>query len=78
MGRIGGVVIYISRYVPFIYKEEEGCALIAYNTDTEHYTVAVNAESREIDITKSGFTDLLSAELWLNKYLKEHKVEVTE
>lgn len=71
-------MIYISRYVPFTYKDEERCALIAYNTDTEHYVVVVNAESFEIDITKSGFTDLLSAELWLNQYLKEHKVEVTE
>lgn len=25
-----------------------------------------------------GFTDLLSAELWLNQYLKEHKIEVEE
>lgn len=71
-------MIYISRYVLFTYKEEEGCALIAYNTDTEHYIVLVNADNWEIDITKSGFTDLLSVELWLNQYLKEHKIEVTE
>lgn len=71
-------MIYISRYVPFTYKEEEGCALVAYNTDTEHYVVLVNADRWEIDITKGGFTDLLSAELWLNKYLKEHSVEVGE
>lgn len=71
-------MIYISRYTPFTYREEEGCALIAYNTDTEYYIVVVNAESLDIDITKSGFTDLLSAELWLNQYLKEHKVEVKE
>lgn len=71
-------MIYISRYVPFTYKEEEGCALIAYNTDTDLYTVVVNADRWEIDITKSGYTDLLSAELWLNQYLKEHKIEVKE
>lgn len=71
-------MIYISRYVPFEYKEEEGCALIAYNTDTDLYTVVVNADRWEIDITKGGFTDLLLAELWLNKYLKEHKIEVKE
>lgn len=71
-------MIYIRRYVPFTYKEEEGCALIAYNTDTEYYTVVVNADRWELDITKGGFTDLLSAELWLNQYLKEHNVEVKE
>lgn len=71
-------MVYIKEYVPFTYKEEEGCALIAYNTDTDLYTVVVNADRWETDITKSGFTDLLSAELWLNKYLKEHNVEVTE
>lgn len=71
-------MVYISRYTPFKYKEEEGCALIAYNTDTEHYTVVANADRWEIDITKGGFTDLLLAELWLNQYLKEHKVEVGE
>ena len=71
-------MIYISRYAPFEYKEEEGCALIAYNTDTEHYTVVVNADRWETDITKGGFTDLLSAELWLSKYLKEHSIEVGE
>lgn len=71
-------MIYISRYVTFTQEEEEGCALIAYNTDTDQYTVVVNADSWEIDITKGGFTDLLSAELWLNKYLKENNVEVTE
>lgn len=71
-------MVYIREYVPLTYKEEEGCALIAYNTDTDLYTVVVNADRWEIDITKSGFTDLLSAELWLNKYLKEHNVEVTE
>lgn len=71
-------MIYISRYVPFTYKEEEGCALIAYNTDTDLYTVVVNADRWEIDITKSGYTDLLSAELWLNQYLKEHNIEVKE
>lgn len=71
-------MIYIRRYAPFEYKEEERCALIAYNTDTDLYTVVVNADRWEVDITKSGFTDLLSAELWLNKYLKEHNVEVTE
>lgn len=71
-------MIYISRYVTFTQEEEEGCALIAYNTDTDLYTVVVNADRWEIDITKSGFTDLLSAELWLNQYLKEHKVEVKE
>lgn len=71
-------MIYIHSYVPFIHNEVEGCALIAYNTDTDLYTVVVNADRWEIDITKSGFTDLLSAELWLNKYLKEHNVEVTE
>ena len=71
-------MIYISKYVTFTQEEEEGCALIAYNTDTDLYTVVVNADRWEIDITKSGFTDLLSAELWLNQYLKEHKVEVKE
>lgn len=71
-------MIYISRYVPFPYKEEEGCALIAYNTDTDLYIVVVNADRWEIDITKSGYTDLLSAELWLNQYLKEHNIEVKE
>lgn len=71
-------MIYISRYTPFTYREEEGCALIAYNTDTEHYVVLVNAESWDIDITKSGFTDLLSAELWLSQYLKENSVEVSK
>ena len=71
-------MIYISRYVPFTYKEEERCALIAYNTDTDLYTVVVNTDRWETDITKSGFTDLLSAELWLSKYLKEHKIEVEE
>lgn len=71
-------MVYIKEYVPLTYKEGEGCAQIAYNTDTEHYTVVVNADRWEIDITKSGFTDLLSAELWLNKYLKEHSVEVGE
>lgn len=71
-------MIYIRRYAPFEYKEEEGCALIAFNTDTDLYTVVVNADRLETDITKSGFTDLLSAELWLNKYLKEHGVEVKE
>lgn len=67
-------MIYIKRYIPFKYKEEEGCASIAYNADTERYTVVVNAERWEIDITKGGFTDLLSAELWLNQYFKEHMV----
>ena len=71
-------MVYISRYVHFTYKEEEGCALIAYNTDTEYYIGVVNAERWDIDITKSGFTDLLSAELWLNQHLKEHSVEVGE
>lgn len=71
-------MIYISRYVPFPYKEEEGCALLAYNTDTGNYIVLVNADSLDINITKSGFTDLLSAELWLNQYLKEHNIEVKE
>lgn len=71
-------MIYIIRYVPFIHNEIESCALIAYNTDTDLYTVVVNADRWEIDITKGGFTDLLSAELWLNQYLKEHKVEVKE
>lgn len=71
-------MIYISKYVPFTYKEEEGCAQIAYNTDTEYYIVVVNAESWDIDIRKSGFTDLLSAELWLDQYLKENNVEVEE
>lgn len=71
-------MIYISRYVPFTLKEKEGCALIAYNTDTGNYIVLVNAESWDIDITKSGFTDLLSAELWLDQYLKEHNIEVKE
>lgn len=71
-------MIYVSKYVPFTYKEEEWCALIFYSTDTERYIVSVNADSGEIDITKGGFTDLLSAELCLNQYLKEHKIEVTE
>lgn len=71
-------MIYISRYVPFKYGDNEGCALISYNTDTTHYTVLVNADRWEIDIAKGGFTDLLSAETWLNNYLKEHKVEVEE
>ena len=71
-------MVYISRYVTFTHEEEEGCALIAYNTDIDLYTVVVNADRWEIDITKSGFTDLLSAELWLNQYCKEHNVEVTE
>ncbi len=61
---------YISRYTPFKYVDNEGYALIAYNIYTEHYIVVVNAESGDIDITKSGFTVLLSAELWLNQYLK--------
>lgn len=51
-------MVYISSYVPFVHNEEEGCTLIAYNTDTEHYTVIVNADRWEIDITKGGFTDL--------------------
>lgn len=71
-------MIYIRSYVPFVHNEEEGCALIAYNTDTDLYTVVVNTDRWETDITKSGFTDLLSAELWLSKYLKEHKIEVEE
>ena len=71
-------MVYIRLYTSFIYEGEEGCALISYNTDTEHYVVLVNADRWEIDIIKSGFTDLLSAELWLNKYLKEHKIEVKE
>lgn len=71
-------MIYIRSYVPFVYNEEEGCALIAYNTDTDLYIVVVNADRWEIDITKSGYTDLLSAELWLNQYLKEHNIEVKE
>ena len=71
-------MIYIRSYVPFVHNEEEGCALIAYNTDTDLYTVVVTTDRWETDITKSGFTDLLSAELWLSKYLKEHKIEVEE
>lgn len=71
-------MIYISRYVTFVHNEEEGCALIAYNTGTEQYIVVVNANSLDIDIAKSGFTDLLSAELWLKQYLKEHNIEVAE
>lgn len=71
-------MLYNRLYTSFIYEGEEGCALIAYKVDTERYTVVVNADRWEIDITKGGFTDLLSAELWLNQYLKEHGVEVTE
>ncbi len=71
-------MIYISKYVPFKYGDNEGCAMVVYNTATDQYVVTVDAGSYEIDIVKGGFTDLLPTVIWLNNYLKEHEVEVTE
>lgn len=68
-------MIYVCKYVPFKYKHNIGCAMVVDNTATDQYVVVVNADSYEIDIAKGGFTDLLSAEIWLNNYLKEHNVE---
>ena len=70
-------MIYISQYTPFIHGKKNGCAMILYNTYSRSF-VATISEPEGDTITKGEFFDVTSAELWLNQYLKEHKVEVSK
>nr|DAU77383.1 MAG TPA: hypothetical protein [Caudoviricetes sp.] len=51
--------------------------MILYNTYSRSF-VATISEPEGDAIIKGEFFDVTSAELWLNKYLKEHKIEVKE
>ena len=51
--------------------------MILYNTYSRSF-VATISEHEGDTITKGEFFDVTYAELWLNQYLKEHKVEVKE
>ncbi len=68
-------MIYIHSYVPFTHGEKNGRAMILYNTYSRSF-VATISEPEGDAIIKGEFFDVTSAELWLNKYLKEHKIEV--
>lgn len=70
-------MIYIHSYVPFTHGEKNGGAMILYNTYSRSF-VATISEPEGDTITKGEFFDVTSAELWLNKYLKEHSVEVSK
>lgn len=70
-------MIYIHSYVPFTHGEKNGRAMILYNTYSRSF-VAIISEPEGDTITKGKFFDVTSAELWLNKYMKEHSVEVGE
>ena len=70
-------MVYIHSYVPFTHGEKNGCAMILYNTYSRSF-VATISEPEGDTITKGEFFDVTSAELWLNQYLKEHKVEVSK
>ena len=71
------IVIYISQYTPFTYGEKNGCAMILYNTYSRSF-VATISEPEGDTITKGEFFYVTAAELWLNQYLKENNVEVSE
>lgn len=73
----GVIVIYISQYTPFTHGGKNGCAMILYNTYSSSFVVTIS-EPDGNTITKGEFFDVTYAELWLNQYLKEHNVEVTE